>query len=105
MIVYFTKQYLLDLYTKGEADKKHRFQPEVIRKYVMVVNIMRNVADITKLWQYKSLHYKKLTGNKSGISSVRVTSQYRVEFTEQTKDGQEVATICNITELSNHYDD
>lgn len=49
MIVYFTKQYLLDLYTKGEADKKHRFQPEVIRKYVMVVNIMRNVADITKL--------------------------------------------------------
>ncbi len=105
MIVNFTKQYLFDLYTKGVADKKHRFQPQIIKKYVAVVDFMISVSDVMKLSQYKSLHYEKLTGDKAGISSVRVTLQYRIEFTEQIEDGQKVATICNITELSNHYDD
>lgn len=29
--------------------------------------------------------------------------QYRIEFEEHTKDSEVVATICNITDLSNHY--
>ena len=29
--------------------------------------------------------------------------QYRIEFEEEFEDGQTIATICNITELSNHY--
>ena len=49
------------------------------------------------------LHYEKLVGDKKGISSVKVNDQYRIEFTEETEDGKQIATICNITELSNHY--
>ena len=29
--------------------------------------------------------------------------QYRIEFIEGMEAGKQIATICNITELSNHY--
>jgi proteic killer suppression protein len=44
-----------------------------------------------------------LKGAKKGLSSVRINDQYRIEFEEITIDNQSVATICNITEISNHY--
>lgn len=37
------------------------------------------------------------------MSSVRVNDQYRIEFKEYTEDGETIATICNIVDLSNHY--
>lgn len=55
------------------------------------------------LAKYNSMRYEKLVGDKLGLSSVRVNDQYRIEFEERVKDGETIATICNITELSNHY--
>ena len=46
---------------------------------------------------------RSLHGDKEGISSVRVNDRYRIEFTEGMEAGKQIATICNITELSNHY--
>lgn len=54
--------------------------------------------------KYLSLRYEKLVGDKLGLSSVRVNDQYRIEFEEFVKDGETIASICNITDLSNHYD-
>ena len=34
---------------------------------------------------------------------VRVTDKYRIEFEEITVEGKEFVSICNILELSNHY--
>ena len=56
-----------------------------------------------RLMRYNALNYEKLKDDKAGLSSVRVNDQYRIEFEEHTKDGETVATICNITDLSNHY--
>jgi len=53
--------------------------------------------------RYNSLNYERLEGDKAGLSSVRVNDQYRIEFEEYVRDGETVATICNITDLSNHY--
>ena len=53
--------------------------------------------------KYNSLNYEKLKGDKEGLSSVRVNDQYRIEFEERTREGETIATICNITDLSNHY--
>ena len=103
MEINFDKKYLRDLYVTGEADKKHRFQPQIIRKYIRIIDLMIEKADVKTLTQYKSLNYEKLKGDKAGLSSVRVNDQYRIEFEEQVKDGEIIATICNITELSNHY--
>ena len=55
------------------------------------------------LAKYNSLHYEKIVGNKTGLSSVRVNDQYRIEFKEEIREGEMLATICNIIELSNHY--
>ncbi len=104
MEIIFDKEYLRDMYQTGQCtDKKHRFQPGVVRKYINIVNLMLYVPDVIGLTRYNSLRYERLKGDKTGISSVRVNDQYRIEFKEYIKDGETVASICNITELSNHY--
>ena len=104
MEILFDKEYLKQLYECGNCkDKKHRFQPQVIKKYVKVVDLMISSPNTISLAKYNSLHYEKLVGDKAGLSSVRVNDQYRIEFEERIKDGDTIATICNMTELSNHY--
>lgn len=104
MEVNFEQEYLYELYTKGKtSDKKHRYQPQIVRKYVQVVKLMTEIENVNGLMRYVSLHYEHLRGDKDGMSSVRVNDQYRIEFTEQIEDGKSIATICNIIELSNHY--
>ena len=65
---------------------------------------MKQQENVLGLVKYGSLRYEKLHGDKEGKSSVRVNDQYRVEFEESMEAGKQIATICNITELSNHYD-
>jgi proteic killer suppression protein len=104
MIVTFEQAYLQELYTTGKAnDKKHRFQPQIVAKYIKVINLMKQLENVLGLAKYGSLHYEKLHGDKEGVSSVRVNNQYRIEFTEGMEAGKQIATICNITELSNNY--
>ena len=104
MIVTFAETYLQELYVKGKAlDKKHRFQPQIISKFVKVINLMKQQENVLGLTKYGSRHYEKLHGDKEGVSSVRVNDQYRIEFTERMEEGKPIATICNITDLSNHY--
>ena len=101
MEIKFEKDYLRELFYDGEAkDKQHRFQPQVVRKYVRVVNVLESVNKPVDLFRYHSLHYEKLVGDKAGLESVRVNDQYRVEFKSLAEGG---ITICNIIELSNHY--
>lgn len=104
MKVLFDKEYLGNLYEKGDSgDKKHRFQPQVVKKYRKVVDLMMESPNVLSLAKYNSLRYEKLVGDKAGLSSVRVNDQYRIEFEEIIQDDEIIATICNITELSNHY--
>ena len=101
MEIRFEKDYLRELFYDGvTSDKHHRYQPDVIRRYIRVVNIMDSVEKAVDLFRYRSLHYEKLIGDKKDLESVRVNNQYRIEFRSSEKDG---ITICNIEELSNHY--
>jgi proteic killer suppression protein len=104
MEITFEKDYLQEMYKTGKStDKRHRYQPEIIRKYIRVVDIMIDVEDTNTLRKFNSLNYEKLKGDKSGLSSVRVNDQYRIEFKEKIIDNQTIATNCNITDLSNLY--
>ncbi len=104
MEITFEKDYLQEMYKTGKStDKRHRYQPEIIRKNIRVVDIMIDVEDTNTLRKFNSLNYEKLKGDKSGLSSVRVNDQYRIEFKEKIIDNQTIATNCNITDLSNHY--
>lgn len=104
MDIIFDKEYLQIMYSTGKcADKKHRYQPNIVRKYIDIINLMKKSRNVLTLRQYNSLKYEKLKGDKLGLSSVRVNDQYRIEFEEKIKNDEIIATICNITELSNHY--
>lgn len=103
MEIIFNEEYLQVMYSTGKTDKKHRFQPQIIRKYIRVIDLMRDTSSVLELMRYNSLNYERLEGDKAGLSSVRVNDQYRIEFEEYVRDGENVATICNITDLSNHY--
>lgn len=101
MEISFEKEYLKELFYNGKTkDKQHRFQPDIVRRYINVVNILDSVEKTTDLYRYQSLHYEKLIGDKAGLESIRVNKQYRIEFTSSTEHD---ITICNIIELSNHY--
>jgi proteic killer suppression protein len=104
MIVTFNNEYLRELYETGKAtDKKHRFQPDVIDGYAKGIYHLEKVSKPEDLYKYRSLNYEKLKGDKKGISSIRATKKYRIEFTEKDDGVDSVLTICNILELSNHY--
>ena len=104
MLVKFNQEYLEEIYTTGKcSDKKHRFQPGVIKNYIRRVDTLRDAENVEQLFPINSLNYETLEGNEQGISSVRINDQYRLEFTV-TKEGNEpVITICTLLDITNHY--
>lgn len=104
MDVIFKQTYLKELYTQGKcSDKQHRYQPQTVNKYKRVIDLMKVSQNVLSLTRYGALHYEHLHGDKEGFSSVRVNDQYRIEFTEEMQGEELIATIVNITDLSNHY--
>jgi len=104
MIVTFEEDYLRELYEDGQAsDKKHRFQPQIIKKYTHVVDLMMAEANVMGLTKYGGLPYEHLHGDKEGLSSVKVNDQYRIEFREIIEGEKTIAEMVSLTELSNHY--
>ena len=104
MIVTFEEDYLCDLYKKGKTDDKNRrYQPQVIRKYRQCINLIRNIPNTNALKKYNGLNFENLQGDKQGRSSIRVNIQYRIEFTVIDTGVENIAKICNILDLSNHY--
>ncbi len=104
MIVTFEEEYLRELYEDGQtSDKKHRFQPQIIKKYTRVVDLMMEEANVMGLTKYGGLHYEHLHGDKEGLSSVKVNDQYRIEFREILEGDKTIAEMVSLTELSNHY--
>ena len=65
MIVEFEKEYLKTLYVSGKDDKKHRYQPEVIRGYQKAVKLIISSKDINVLMRYNSLNFEALKGDKT----------------------------------------
>ena len=105
MKVEFEKAYLRDLYETGKtADKKHRFQPQVVNGYVKCVRILHRAMRMEDLFVIKSLNYERLRGDKKGLSSVRINDQYRLEFREiANPNSAHGVEICSLTDITNHY--
>ena len=105
MIVEFEKEYLSDLYTVGTcSDKKHRYRIDVIKRYKRGIDYLKGASRKEDLFRINSLNFEALKGHKAGRFSIRVNDQYRIEFTMRESTEEPILTICNIIELSNHYD-
>ena len=99
MVIEFEKEYLSELYYEGKCnDKKHRFQPQVIRNYVKRIVTLAEALNVEALYPLNSL-----TGSKKDISSIRIDKQYRLEFKISTTDSEPIITICSIIDITNHY--
>ena len=104
MQVTFNEEYLEELYTKGKSrDKKHRYQPQVIRGYQKAVKYLIHANRLEDLFPFQSLNVEALHSDKEGRFSVRANDQYRVEFTISEADKEPIIVVCTILELSNHY--
>jgi len=104
MEIIFAKEYLKELQLTGKtSDKRYRFQPDIVKRYRKTIDRLAGARRIEDLFHIASLGYEKLTGDKKGLSSVRVSQKYRIEFEERRKGEDDYVSICNIIELSNHY--
>lgn len=104
MFVTFEEVYLQELYEKGKtSDKKHRFQPDIVKRYKKCIDLLLTAEKVENLMLINSLNYEVLTGDKQGISSIRVNDKYRIEFIVKETIEEPIITVCNIIDLSNHY--
>lgn len=104
MQVTFNEMYLEDLYKQGcTKDKKHRYQPQVVRGYQKAIKLLIQAKCKEDLYPFHSLNFEALHGNKTGLFSVRADGKYRIEFTLDESNETLLVSVCNILELSNHY--
>lgn len=104
MQIVFQKEYLSELYYNGKSsDKKHRFQPDIVKRYTHVVNTLISANRIEDLFPLRSLNYEKLDGDMKGYESVRVNDKYRLIIRSETIESKQMITVCNIIDLTNHY--
>ena len=104
MYIEFDKDYLQELFENGKSsDKKHRYQPEIVRGYQKAVYALLYANSVTDLFPNKALNYEVLRGDKEGVSSVRINTKYRLEFTVRQVENEQIITICRLLDISNHY--
>lgn len=102
MEIEYEKDYLRELYENGKCkNKKYRFQPQVVSKYQKRVDTLMGATCIEDLFAFNSLNFESLEGNDK--CSIRVDLKYRLEFRTRIKDGEQQVTICELTDLTNHY--
>ena len=95
MFIEFDKEYLRELFEQGRTDdKKHRYQPEVIKGYNKCVMMLKRSANIEESYRINSLNYEALKGDKK---------KYRLEFTVREIMNERIITICRLFDISNHY--
>lgn len=101
MEVVFEKEYLSELYHNSTArNKAYRFQPQVIRKYQRVVNILQDESRVERLFLYNSLNFEAL---ENGYYSVRIDYHYRLVFWIEELGGETVIYCSHLTDITNHY--
>ncbi|MDR2651211.1 MAG: type II toxin-antitoxin system RelE/ParE family toxin [Prevotellaceae bacterium] len=105
MDIRFEKKYLRELYETGTTtDKKYRFQPQIVKGYTKCVKVLDEAMCIEELFKFNSLRYEKLSGEKKGLSSLRINKQYRLEFREiANQTDKSIIEICSLVDITNHY--
>lgn len=103
MIVKINNAYLKDLYEGNKVSGKPRYDNAVIKKFKKVIQILNYVESSQRLYDFKGLHFEKLSGDRAGYYSCRVDLKYRLILSIET-DEILVEEIMIVENLTNHYD-
>lgn len=76
------------------------FQKSLVQQYKNRIKLLESIEKITDLYTFKSLHFEKLKGDKSGLSSIRLNDQYRLIVEPINEDVVKILII----EISKHYE-
>ncbi len=82
-----------------EAEKA--YGPQVARRYIERVNLIKSSQDIEVLKKLPGLRCHSLKGNRSGEWALNLTDRYRLIF---VLEGARLE-IATIQEVSKHYED
>ena len=74
--------------------------PAVARKYVIRINELYAVKDLTEAYNVQALKLHPLKGSKRGQLSIHLTDRWRLIVTEG-----ETQEHVVVEEVNNHYDD
>ncbi len=77
------------------------YGPEVARKYIQRIDIIKQVRDIDELMNLPALGCHPLKGSRHGQYTVKLTGFYRLIFTLKG----DALEIAHIEEVSKHYGD
>lgn len=73
-----------------------KFPASVIASCRQKLVVLRAAPDERVLRNWKSLHYEKLDGDRSGQRSIRLNRQYRLVFTLDTSSNPPKITVLSI---------
>jgi proteic killer suppression protein len=79
MEVEFKERWHADI-EKDAVSASKKLPVEVIKSARNKLHLLRNAPDERTLKNWQSLHFKKLSGDKKGLYSVRVNKTWRIEF-------------------------
>jgi len=86
---------------KNSSKAIAKFGLQVATKYIERVNIIKESNNVDELVSIRTLRCHKLTGDRKGEWSVKLTGFWRLIFTLQGENLE----IARIEEVSKHYDD
>lgn len=96
----FASKELERLYTHNEGAS--RLPAETVRLFRRRVRHIEAARDTRDLRTPPSVHYEKLSGKMTGLSSLRLNDRWRLILSEEeTKSGRRIV----IREISKHYGD
>jgi proteic killer suppression protein len=86
---------------KEYAGAVKAYGPEVARKYIQRINIIKSVRNIDELMALPALGCHSLKGDRHGQYSIKLTGFYRLIFILKG----DALEIAHIEEVSKHYGD
>lgn len=92
---------ILKLYETGKS-KKIRLPEDVIRKFLLRVNLLLAAKDIHDLWNDPAAMFKKLSGKNR--YSMRLNLKYRMILEVEWDNKEQSIGTFKIVEINNHYE-
>ena len=78
------------------------FQPEVVKGFRKVMQVIRAAADERDFYAMRSLHFEKLKGDRANQRSLRLNIKWRLIVEIESADPKNIVVIVDI---ENHYGD